>query len=82
MKSQNDLITSVLSCGARGIRTPEPLLATTRFPGVPLQPLEHRSIKWTVELCGCKVSFFLRIKQALISLSMRNAAVKMPYCAY
>ena len=31
-------------CGERGIRTPETLLTFTRFPGVPLQPLEHLSI--------------------------------------
>ena len=31
------------SCGERGIRTPETLLEFTRFPGVPLQPLEHLS---------------------------------------
>ena len=30
-------------CGERGIRTPETLLTFTRFPGVPLQPLEHLS---------------------------------------
>ena len=29
--------------GVTEIRTREPLLATTRFPGVPLQPLEHHS---------------------------------------
>ncbi len=29
--------------GKRGIRTPEPVLPVTRFPGVPLQPLEHLS---------------------------------------
>ena len=29
--------------GERGIRTPDTLLAYTRFPGVPLQPLEHHS---------------------------------------
>ena len=33
----------MLPCGVRGIRTPEPLVTTTRFPGVPLQPLEHLS---------------------------------------
>ena len=32
-----------LFCGERGIRTPETLLTFTRFPGVPLQPLEHLS---------------------------------------
>ncbi len=30
-------------CGERGIRTLGTLLAHTRFPGVPLQPLEHLS---------------------------------------
>ena len=34
---------SCLSCGKKGIRTPEPVLPVTRFPGVPLQPLEHLS---------------------------------------
>ena len=34
----------VLSCcGKKGIRTPDTLLTYTRFPGVPLQPLEHLS---------------------------------------
>ena len=32
------------SSGERGIRTPETLLTFTRFPGVPLQPLEHLSL--------------------------------------
>ena len=30
--------------GETGIRTPDTLLTYTRFPGVPLQPLEHLSI--------------------------------------
>ena len=34
-------------CGERGIRTPETLLEFTRFPGVPLQPLEHLSFSCT-----------------------------------
>ena len=29
--------------GKKGIRTPEALLTLTRFPGGPLQPLEHLS---------------------------------------
>ena len=29
--------------GETGIRTPDTLLTYTRFPGVPLQPLEHLS---------------------------------------
>ena len=32
--------------GETGIRTPEPLWTVTRFPGVPLQPLEHLSFKF------------------------------------
>ena len=31
------------SCGVTEIRTREPLVTVTRFPGVPLQPLEHHS---------------------------------------
>ena len=31
--------------GESGIRTRDTLLAYTRFPGVPLQPLEHLSTK-------------------------------------
>ena len=31
------------SSGETGIRTPDTLLTYTRFPGVPLQPLEHLS---------------------------------------
>ncbi len=30
-------------CGVTEIRTRDTLLAYTRFPGVPLQPLEHHS---------------------------------------
>ena len=40
-------------CGKRGIRTPDTLLTYTRFPGVPLQPLEHLSLK-----SGCKYIHF------------------------
>ena len=32
------------SCGKEGIRTLEALLRLTRFPGGPLQPLEHLSV--------------------------------------
>ena len=35
-------------CGESEIRTRDTLLGYTRFPGVPLQPLEHLSF------CGCK----------------------------
>ena len=40
----------VIPCGETGIRTPETLLEFTRFPGVPLQPLEHLSY---AHLCAC-----------------------------
>ena len=33
-------------CGENRIRTCEPVLPVTRFPGVPLQPLEHLSKKY------------------------------------
>ncbi len=36
-------------CGKRGIRTPERLLAVTRFPGEPVQPLLHLSNPAKVE---------------------------------
>jgi hypothetical protein len=32
-------------CGENGIRTHEPLLAITHFPGVRLRPLGHLSLK-------------------------------------
>ena len=51
------LIISASLCGVRGIRTPDTLLAYTRFPGVPLQPLEHRSFPF----CDCKVNAFFRL---------------------
>ena len=41
-KSRKCLIYT-LYCGETGIRTPDTLLGYTRFPGVPLQPLEHLS---------------------------------------
>ena len=34
-----------LGSGENRIRTCEPVLPVTRFPGVPLQPLEHLSFK-------------------------------------
>lgn len=42
---QEILLAGVLSVfsGATEIRTREPVVPVTRFPGVPLQPLEHRS---------------------------------------
>ena len=42
-----DRQTLSMFCGETGIRTPETLLEFTRFPGVPLQPLEHLSLRTT-----------------------------------
>ena len=39
----NRLKISLLCCGESEIRTRDTLLGYTRFPGVPLQPLEHLS---------------------------------------
>ena len=46
-----------MRCGVRGIRTPEPVLPITRFPGVPLQPLEHHSKGLPLKI-GCKYRNF------------------------
>ena len=43
--------------GETGIRTPEPLLTVTRFPGVPLQPLEHLSLQ-LIFISDCKGRHF------------------------
>lgn len=36
---------AVFLCGETGIRTPDWLVTNTRFPGAPLQPLEHLSLR-------------------------------------
>ena len=48
-----------LFSGESGIRTRDTLLAYTRFPGVPLQPLEHHSKILRIFICGAKILFFL-----------------------
>ena len=40
---QAELLAGFFFCGVTEIRTRDTLLAYTRFPGVPLQPLEHHS---------------------------------------
>ena len=47
------------SCGENRIRTCEPVLPVTRFPGVPLQPLEH-------------LSFSLRMQRYELNLNLKN----------
>ena len=55
----------LLFCGETGIRTPETLLEFTRFPGVPLQPLEHLS-KAPMRIFGYKgTAFFLNTQTKL-----------------
>ena len=49
-KAPRFLPRSFESCGENRIRTCEPVLPVTRFPGVPLQPLEHLSF-----FCATKV---------------------------
>ena len=47
----------IFRCGETGIRTPETLLEFTRFPGVPLQPLEHLSLipNWELLMYNLRV---------------------------
>ena len=44
--------------GKEGIRTPEALLTLTRFPGGPLQPLEHLSVGLIFSKIGGKSNTF------------------------
>ncbi len=46
-------------CGEDRIRTYEPVLPVTRFPGVPLQPLEHLSLV----VSGCKSRKVLEMEE-------------------
>ena len=52
-KTKKGIITIPYHCGENRIRTCEPVLPVTRFPGVPLQPLEHLSSK-TKHFFGCE----------------------------
>ena len=49
--------------GKRGIRTPVTLLASTRFPGVPLKPLEHLSLTITTwhAVVACHGCYFKKV---------------------
>gem|GEM_PF-6532630 len=47
-------------CGENGIRTRETLWRFTRFPGVPLQPLEHLSKKGAFQPLKCVLKQFFR----------------------
>ena len=72
---RSGIIVSPTVCfrGKRGIRTPEPVLPVTRFPGVPLQPLEHLSlILWVAKVdiflqtTACLSLFFTSLTQIVI----------------
>ena len=58
--------------GERGIRTPEPLWTVTRFPGVPLQPLEHLSLRLANVLFASNPLFFIRRFTHNIHFSNKN----------
>ena len=51
----------LIMCGKDRIRTYETLQGFTRFPGVPLQPLEHLSLN-----NACKSNVFSRYSQAQV----------------
>ena len=40
----------IFICGEKGIRTPGTLLEYTRFPSVPLKPLEHLSFVFGLQM--------------------------------
>ena len=46
--------------GETGIRTPDTLLTYTRFPGVPLQPLEHLSLGTNAHILRHYIRFRLQ----------------------
>ena len=54
LNSCNKLIYRYFLRGESEIRTREPVLPVTRFPGVPLQPLEHLSLR----KAGAKLQLF------------------------
>ena len=70
--------------GERGIRTPETLLTFTRFPGVPLQPLEHLSLAWGIpvglcEGCICLRPICIAESAAKVTLFFHRTGKKIPF---
>ena len=55
-------------CGENRIRTCEPVLPVTRFPGVPLQPLEHLSFSKN----RCKITENIVCRRMLPIIIMKN----------
>lgn len=76
----SDLILRLIYCkkhispirGKTGIRTLEPFLTTTRFPDVPLQPLEHLSNRAATET-GLSAGANIRIKSLKFQLYFRSS---------
>ena len=61
-KASADCCRTDCCCGGkRGIRTPVPVLPATRFPGVPLKPLEHLSLNAVQKYC-----FFCEKRQTTV----------------
>ena len=59
-------------CGETGIRTPDTLLGYTRFPGVPLQPLEHLSFSGDTILSFLKSGANYKENRELQAISATN----------
>ena len=61
--------------GKKGIRTPEALLTLTRFPGGPLQPLEHLSVDdFFFSKSGAKVQLFSDMTKKMYLCSFKQQA--------
>ena len=74
-------------CGKTGIRTPDTLWRYTRFPGVPLKPLEHLSLYSLTSanklflICGCKGNnFSLKIHISVGYLILFNNEITEQKC--
>ena len=83
-------LVKLLSCflfrGESGIRTRDTLLAYTRFPGVPLQPLEHLSFERNPFLFknGCKVRkiYYIQIIFEINFIVMNDFFYKISFETY
>ena len=64
-KKETRFLRVPILCGKDRIRTYEPVSPVTRFPGVPLQPLEHLSL--AKFLSGCKIKHFLSIQRIFLT---------------
>lgn len=74
------MVISAYFCGATEIRTRETLLTFTRFPGVPLQPLEHLSK--VLLKPGAKVLIFFDYARVSLANLHRDAMSGCDYLAH